>query len=302
MTTPGMPGTRTAQLLADLEIALDWMVALGVAVDADRLRAYRTIAHKWDEFAAGRGKLGIPELAPILATFGYEVPALIAVYRAFHALPREALANLIPQLSQAVGRPIRIDNDRNLASDPARDILFKLLTGAYVHRIESESRTSPGPGPHSSFIHARRHIYVECKRLGEVGGIGAGLNEAAGYLVDTFNMRPGTGKRGLIALDASKFTKPSGHVLQAAQEGHIEAAADGLLLTFIDIHGRAIQDALRAMDRRIIGVMVFSSTVGIVDAGQSFINLGRWSMLQRQHINISDLEFLGQFAQLSPAA
>lgn len=287
-----MQSSRTAQLLIDLDGAITWMKSLGVEIDPGRHTAYLKMAEKWDDFVEGRGKLGLRELHPIMATFAYEVPALIQIHRSFRASPPEELAGLVVQLRDATRGPIRITDAGTAGPYPARDALFHARTAAYVQQVATGGRVAVDADGSATFAHGRYQFYVAAERLRPDTGLWDRISTACARLVTALDDRPRPKSRGLVALDASALIKRPGLALPTEAPATMDATADYLLADFIDAQMEAVQASLRAMDRRIIGVLAFLSTAAVAEDDQRIVHVGRWVLVWRDHINFTDYELL----------
>jgi len=299
-----MQSSRTAQLLADLDGALTWMRSLGVEIDPERHAAYRKMLEKWDDFVAGRGKLGMRELHPIMATFAYEAPALIQIHRSFGACPPAELAGLAAQLSAATRGPIRIIDPAAAAGHPARDALFHARAAAYVQQVAHEGRVPLAADGSATFAHGRHQFYIAAERLRPDAGIQDSIRTACARLVTALDGRQRAKNRGLVVLDASALVRWSapGPALPTQARASMDGAADQLLAEFIDAQMNALQDALRGMDRRIIGVLTLLSSAAVADDDQAVVHVGRWVLVWRDHINFTDYEVLERLRDLMRAA
>jgi hypothetical protein len=287
---------RSAQLIDDLDLALAWMRSIGVAVDAGRLAAYRKMAEKWDDVVGGRGKLGVRELAPVIATFAYDVMAFTEVHHAFRAIPRDALGDLVVQLSLAAGGPVRIDDARSQGLRPARDALFRARTAAYLQ--QATGAVSFGAAGSTGLALGRHHLHVVPYRLQPGGDIAAGVAATCAHLLSALDARPGPRSRGLMALDASALITPPGQAPLTLARSMMHGAADLRLSRFIDEQMDAVQNGLHGLDRRIIGLMLMSSSVALADDDGAFVPVNRWVLVWREHINISDFDLLDRLRGL----
>lgn len=287
---------RSAQLIDDLDLAFAWMRSIGVAVDAGRLAAYRKMTEKWDDVVGGRGKLGVRELAPILATFAYDVMAFTEVHHAFRAFPRDALGGLVVQLSLAAGGQVRIDDARSTGPRPARDALFRARTAAYLQQATGE--VSFGAAGSTGFTLGRHHLHVVPYRLQAGSDIAAGVAATCAHLLSALDGRPGPRSRGLVALDASALITPPGQVPPTLARSAMVGAADQRLARFIDEQMDAVQNGLHGLDRRIIGLMLMSSSVALADNDGAFVPVDRWVLVWRENINISDFDLLDRLRGL----
>lgn len=294
MVDSQMHSSRSAQMIEDLETALTWMASLGVVIHPGRQPAYRKMAEKWEDFADGRGKLGLRELHPIVATFAYEVPAFVLIHRAFGGAAAAQLGGLVALLSEAASGAIRIDDVRGAGFHPARDAMFRMLAAAYVQKVALDGKVALGLDATTSFGYGRHHLFVESRRLGLEAGIAAGLGGACRQLVQAFDGRQGAKNRGLIALDASAVIRRPGDALPTEARATMDATADNLLAQFADDNMPTIQGSLRGMDRRIIGAMILLSTVAVAADDGAFVHVGRWALVWRDHINFSDYDLLGR--------
>jgi hypothetical protein len=287
---------RSAQLIDDLDVALAWMRSLGVEVDAGRLAAYRKMANKWDDVIGGRGKLGARHLAPIIATFAYDVMAFTEIHRAFRTAPRSELGDLVVQLSMAAGGPVRIDDARSTGPRPARDALFRARTAAYLQ--QATGVVSFGAAGNTGFALGRHHLHVVPHRLQSGGDIAAGVAATCAHLLSALDGRPGPRSRGLVALDASALITPPGQVPPTLARSAMVGAADQRLARFIDEQMDAVQNGLHGLDRRIIGIMLMSSSITLADDDGAFVPVDRWVLVWRENINISDFDLLDRLRGL----
>lgn len=297
-----MQSSGTAKLLDDLNAAITWIKSLGIEIDPGRHAAYLKMAEKWDDFVDGRGKLGVRELHPIMATFAHEVPALIQIHRSFGAAPREELGGLVVQLNQATRGPIRIVDAGATGPHPARDALFHARAAAYVQQVATGGRVDMAADGSATFAHGRYQFYVAAERLRPDAGIWDRTSTACARLVTALDSRPRPKSRGLVALDASALVKRPGAALPTEAPATMDRTADYLLAEFIDTQMEAIQASLRAMDRRIIGVLAFLSTAAVADDDQRIVHVGRWVLVWRDHINFTDYEVLERLRDLMRSA
>jgi len=284
--------SRTAQLINDLDAAITWIRSLGVEIEPGRHAAYLKMAEKWEDFVCGRGKLGVRELQPIMATFAYEVPALIQIHRSFGACPHAELAGLAVQLSKALREPIRIMDGRATAPYPARDALFNARTAAYVQQVATGGLVPLAADGCATFGHGRHQFFVASERLRPETGIGDSIKAGCARVVTALDSRQRPKSRGLVALDASALVLRPGLALPTQARATMDATVDNLLAEFIDAQMEAVQAILRGMDRRIIGVLTLLSTAAVADDDQSVVHVGRWVLVWRDHINFTDYEVL----------
>jgi len=287
---------RSAQLIDDLDVAFAWMRSLGVTVDAGRLAAYRRMAEKWEDGVGGRGKLGVRELAPIIATFAYDVMAFIEIHRAFRTVAQNALGDLIAQLGLAAGGPVRIDDARCTGPRPARDALFRARTAAYLQ--QATGAASFGGAGSAGFALGRHHLHVVPDRLQPTDDIAAGVTATCVRMLTALDARPGPRNRGLVALDASALITPAGQEPPTLARSVMVDAADHRLARFIDEQMDVVQNSLRKLDRRIIGLMLMSSSVALADDDGAFVPVDRWVLVWRENINISDFDLLDRLRGL----
>lgn len=287
-----MQSSQTAQLMNDLDSAIAWMRSLGIEIDPGRHAAYLKMAEKWEDFVGGRGKLGLRELHPIMATFAYEVPALIQIHRSFGTSPRSELDGLAVQLNQATTGPIRIVDATGAVPHPARDALFHARAAAYVQQVAAQGRVPMSADGSATFAHGRYQFYVAAERLRPDTGITDSIETACARLVAALDGRQRARSRGLVAIDASALIKRPGAALPTEAPATMDTTADYLLANFIDAQMDAIQASLRSMDRRIIGVLALLSTVAVADDDQRIVHIGRWVLVWRDHINFTDYEVL----------
>ena len=292
----GTDSAPAAQLRDDLDAAFAWMRKLGVEIAPDRLGAYRKMAEKRDDFIGGRGTLGLRELAPIAATFGYEADAFIAIHRAFGGRARNELAALIIQLNLAAGGAARIDDARSLGARPARDALFRALTAAYLR--QAIGNVTFGGAASVGFALGPHHIHVASGRVQPGGDMAANVTPACAQLLLAFDGRPGPRNRGVVALDASALITPPGQVPPAQERAAMNGVADQVLANFIDAQMDALQDALHGMDRRIVGVMLLSSSVVVAADDGAFVQVGRWVLVWREHISLGDFKLIDRLRGL----
>ena len=284
----------SAQQMVELDTAIAWMASLGIDIDPARQAGYRKIVQTWNDAAQGRSKLGVRALAPMIATWAYEVAAFVAVHRAFGNAPPATLAGLAARLAQAMRGPIRIDGARSTAPDPARDALFDTLSAACLQQVAADGSVVLGAGGVMELMHGRHHIGVACERLDAQAGIVHGLGKAGARLVPALDMRQGARRRGLIALDASALLKPADRLPRAGAPADMERVADQQLADFVDAQMAAIQSGLHALDRRIIGTLALFSTVALTEDGRDFFQVGRWALVWRDHISFGDADLLGR--------
>jgi len=290
---------RSAQLIDDLDAAIAWMRSLGVKVDAGRLAAYRKMAEKWDDVVGGRGKLGVRELAPIIATFAYDVMAFTEIHRAFRAVAQNAPGDLIAQLSLAARGPVRIDDARCTGPRPARDALFRARTAAYLQQATGAALFgSAGSAGNTGFALGRHYLHVVPDRLQPAEDIAAGITATCVRMLTALDSRPGPRNRGLVALDASALITPAGQVPPMLARSVMVDAADHRLARFIDEQMDVVQNSLRRLDRRIIGLMLMSSSVAVADDDRAFVPVDRWVLVWRENINISDFDLLDRLRGL----
>jgi len=287
------PGPSVQQMV-ELDSAINWMASLGVDVDPARQAGYRKIVQTWRDAAQGRSKLGVRELAPMIATWAYEVAAFVAVHRAFGAAPRASLTGLAERLGRAMRGPIRIDGARSAAPDPARDALFEALTAACLQQVASQGKVVHGAGGVMDLVHGRHQVGVRCERLVAHGGIATSLAAAGTRLAPALDAGQGARRRGLVALDASALLKPADRLPQAGTAVDMERAADQQLTDFVDAQMAAIQAGLQALDRRIIGSLVLFSTVALTQDGRDVFQVGRWALVWRDQISFGDADLLGR--------
>ncbi|MEW7848296.1 hypothetical protein AB2N08_06300 [Massilia aurea] len=286
----------SAQLIDELGTALAWMQSLGVEVEAGRLAAYRKMAEKWDAAVGGRGKLGVRELAPMIATFAYDVMAFIEIHRAFRAVAQNALGGLIAQLSLAAGGPVRIDDARCTGPRPARDALFRARTAAYLQ--QATGAASFGSAGNTGFAMGRHYLHVVPHRLQPSNDIATGVTATCVRLLSALDGRPGPRSRGLVALDASALITPAGQAPPTLARSAMVGAADHRLARFIDEQMDVVQNSLRGLDRRIIGLMLMSSSVAVADDDSAFVPVDRWVLVWRENINITDFDLLDRLRGL----
>lgn len=288
-----MPGSQAGSLIEDLERAFTWMAAAGVETDPERLSAYRTIAHKWEECADGRGRLGARALQPIVATLVDDATAFGAVHRVFAGWPAEELGTVRERLGDAARGPIRIDDARGSRANPARDALFEAYTTAVLLEAETGPGAAPGTPSRMAITHGRHRVHVECHRFGAGDEIEAGVADACARLVQVFDAMPGARKRGLVALDASRL-------LAAPPPGHAEdpACMDVLLAAFVERHIARIQRGLAPVDRRIIGVMAYASVLAPARDERDFVHLARWVVIPRHLVNIGEFDLLDRLSEV----
>lgn len=293
MYMASMQASPSAQPVGDLDRAFAWMASVGVEIDPERLAAYRRIAQKWDECLAGRGKLGARALQPIVATLVDDAAAYATVHRAFGRWPTSQLGSMVERLSDAARGPIRIDDARNAGRHPARDALFEAFTTAVLLEAEAGPGAAPGAPSRMAITHGRHRVHVECHRFGTGDDIGAGISDACARLVQVFDAQPGARKRGLVAMDASRLIAPP-----APGQAEEPACMDALLAAFIERHVEPIQRSLMPVDRRIIGVMAYASTLVPTRDERDFVHLARWVVIPRHLVNISEFDLLDRLSEL----
>jgi hypothetical protein len=282
------------QLVAELEATVSWLAEIGVEIGSGRVTQYRKVAHEWASFINGDKKKTVDELYPRVAVFAYEVPALLNIHRSFKGTPRGQLKDIAEKLRKAVQGPWSIDDESITVPNHARNFLFEAITAAHVHSPATGSLAILDSPSDTGFVKAPVHAYVECKRLLSANGIEANLKKACKQLVVSFERRPRTMNRGLIAVDVSKIIRPPGHLLDTKTNDEIGKASSSLLVEFIDEHMNELQERLRSSDRRIVGLMVYFSTVAVARMDQLFVNVAKWSVVRRRGITPADDRFLSE--------
>jgi hypothetical protein len=287
-----------AKLIVDLDAAVQWMADLGVEIGSGRIATYRKIAAEWDALLNGSTKQSVEQLYPRVSTYAYEVPAFLNIYKAFKMVPSKELSLIASQLRKAVNGPWRIEDETNTSPNPARDFLFESLTAAHVHKPQAGCSAILDAPSDTGFVNDRIHVYIECKRLSSANSIDANLKKASQQLVKAFEHRPRTRNRGLIALDASKIIRPPNHILETRTNEDIGAASRRILSGFVDDNMEEIQRRLYPIDRRIIGLMVYFTSVAVAREDQLFVNVSWWTIVRRRNLNPSDFGFLGRLPSL----
>lgn len=285
---------RGAHKMAALDSTMAWMAALGVEVDPGRQSGYCKIADRWDDAVQGRGRLGMRDLTPMIATCSFEVGTLVAVQRAFQGAAQDSLDGLAARLGQALRGPIRIDGAHGASADPARDALFEALTAASLVQVAAQGRVVLDSGDGMSLVNGRHQLGIACARLTAQEGIAATLAKAGARMAPALSARQGARQRGLLALDASALVKPGAGLPQSGTRAAMESAADGALTAFVDAQMSAIQAGLGALDRRIVGIMVLYSTVALSEDTQDFYQVGRWALVWRDGLSFGDADLLGR--------
>lgn len=287
-----------SQLIEDLDAAVLWMAGLGVDVGSGRISTYRAIAAEWAGILRGSKKLSVQELYPRVSAFAYEVPAFLNIYRAFKAVPKSDLALIASQLRKAVIGPWRIEDESRTSPNPARDFLFESLTAAHVHKPGSGCYAILDSPSDTGFVNERVHVYIECKRLSSSGGIEGNIKKASQQLAISFDKRKKVRNRGLIAMDASKLIRPPDTFLETKTNEEIGPASQRVLSKFADDHMEELQRRLRPADRRIIGFMIYFTSVAVATDDQLFVNVTMWTIVRRRNINPSDSSFLARLPSL----
>lgn len=295
----GASDTRSiSQLIDELDSAVLWLAGLGVDIGSGRLAVYRKIANEWGALVSGDQKSNVQTLYPRVSTFAYEVPAFLNIYNTFKSVPKDSLASLVKQLSKAVNGSWRIEDETTTGPNPARDFLFEALTAAHVHKPKSNCFAILNAPSDTGFVNERIHTYIECKRLSSTNGIESNLKKACQQLVKAFDHRPRTRNRGLIAIDVSKIIRPPHTILETRTNQEIDAAAGRILSRIVDEYLEEFQHRLHPTDRRIIGLMIYFTSVAVANEDQLFINVSKWTVVRRRNAGPSDLRFLERLPSL----
>jgi hypothetical protein len=284
--------TPVSSLVDELEKILGWLEELGVRIGQGRLATYAKIASEWDAFLGGGSVLTLDYLYPRVSTLAYEVPAFLNVFKAFGDVPPQNLVQIANMLRKAVHGTISVDEEQLSRPNAARDYLFEALTAAHVHHPQRACHAILNSPSDTGFVKDNYHVYIECKRLSSEAGLQANVRKAADQLEKAFQRRHRTYTRGLVALDVSKFIRPANHILSVADGGQIGPVSTVMLAHLVDRLFDELQRHLSTFDRRIIGFMIFSNFVAVAESDQLFVNVGRWSIVQRRGINPSDKRFL----------
>lgn len=285
---------RGPHRMAALDSTMAWMDSLGVEVDPGRQGGYRKIADRWDDAVQGRGKLGVRDLAPMIATCSLEVGTLVAVQRAFQGAAQDSLAGLAARLGQALRGPIRIEGVHGAGPDPARDALFEVLSAASLVQVATQGRVVLETGDGISIANGRHQLGITCARLAAREAITETMTKAGARLAPALSARQGARQRGLLALDASALIRPASALPQRGSRADMERAADQALTAFVDAQMPTIQAGLQPLDRRIVGVMLLFSTVALSEDTQDFYQVGRWALVWRDGLSFGDADLLGR--------
>jgi hypothetical protein len=257
--------------------ALIWLDQMGVKVGKGRLDCYKLfledflVRYKIDK------KDELNKLFPGAINTFYEVDSICSIFESLQTLKMDQIAGVKDKLAKAVCGP-EAATDETARSNAARNFLFEVLVSSRLHNpskgiiVDFASKTDTA----ATFL--QKKYLIECKRLQSKENLENNVRKAANQLNKALRSKIGSNHRGIIALDISKIVNPSFKLLVAQNDRSLQSGLDGLIDSFINGYSHIWQNKLKQKNKKIVGVILRVSLMGVSEARNLLVTLVQWGM------------------------
>ena len=278
-------------ILKQYEDAMEWLTDLGIKVHKGRLNEYKKqleyIANNHQSFHQSDSA----KIFPVAVNVMYEVDAIVLIYDALKFLPNNELSNIKSKLQHAVNGPLHVVDERN-NGNKARNYLFEILVSARLHIPKNGLSVDLQNISDTAVDFNEKHLLIECKRIKSDKKIEANVRAAANQLGKGFNKVSGTNIRGLVALDLSVLVNPNADLLVKENDTALRAGSIKLMDDLISQYNHIWQAVLSKKSKKILGVLLRISLIGVSEARNLMVNCNEWVIIPKKGITIKESQYL----------
>lgn len=275
--------------------AIDWLSMLGVKVHKGRLIEYK----KQLDYIANNYKNIRPSdsarLFPITVNVMYEVDAIVTIHEALKFIPYNELSYIKSKLQNAVNGPLHVLDEHN-NGNKARNYLFEILVSARLHVPKNGLSVDLQNISDSAVKFNDKRLLIECKRIKSDKKIEANVRDAANQLSKGFNKLSGTNIRGLVALDLSVVVNPNADLLVKNNDAELRAGSIKLMDDLISHYNHIWQAVLSKKSKKILGVLLRISLMGVSEARNLMVNCNEWVVIPKNDITAKESQYLEAMA------
>lgn len=277
------------------EEAIDWLTSLGIKVHKGRLNEYKKqldyIANNYQNFSQSDSA----KIYPIAVNVMYEVDAIVIIYDALKFIPNNELSNIKSKLQYAVNGPLHV-TDENNNGNKARNYLFEILVSARLHMPKNGLSVDLQNKSDSAVEFNDKYLLIECKRIKSDKKIEANVRDAANQLGKGFKKISGTNIRGLVAIDLSVVVNPNADLLVKENDTKLRAGSIKQMDDLISQYNHIWQAVLSKKSKKILGVLLRISLMGVSEARNLMVNCNEWVIIPKNGITVKETQYLEAMA------
>lgn len=275
--------------------AIDWLNRIGVRINKGRLCVYRkhldSLVLNYKELPNTESNDLFSETVNVM----YEVDAIIHIYEALKSSSQDQLSYIQSKLQQVVAGPLHV-SDENKNGNKARNYFFEILVSAKLHAPENGMRVDLNSVSDTEVSFLDKCFLVECKRPQSEKKIEANFRDAVDQLTKKFKKNRRTNVRGIVAIDFSKIVNPDADLLVKQNDRELQVASMSIIDHIINKYSHKWQNILTRKSKKILGVMVRVSLMGVSEARNLLVNCNEWGLNPRMGCTPIELEYLKQMA------
>lgn len=274
---------------------MHWMAGLGIQLDLGRTSHYQKIVAYWNKnykmATADERQQAFPDFVSSM----FEVHDFMSIYKAFEKVPVQQLTTIIEKLRKGVNGPIAASEETPDATTD-RNFIFEVTIAAKAHRpndgIEAILDASSDTGINLN----GRKLWVECKRVTSVNGIGKNVRKAFSQLETVLAQEADSDHRGIVALDVSKIVNTGDRILVTSNDNELSDSIERIMGQFIQEYSGIWQRVYEGRDEKIIGTIVRCSFMATSEVRNLLVHTSQWIINPRLDVDSSDQQILRQLA------
>tara|TARA_R110001592_G_scaffold332301_1_gene615607 strand:+ start:494 stop:1384 length:891 start_codon:yes stop_codon:yes gene_type:complete len=284
-------------ILTKYNDACNWLERLGLNIQRGRLSSYlKTIELLSNSYTTASDQ-ELKNQFPDTVNAMYEIMAFIKIYESLSNLSIVDSNGIVSKLKKAITGP-KQSTGETTNSNEARNYLFEVLVSATLHSpvkgllVDFKSETDTGV----KFL--KKKYLIECKRPQSLRKLESNIRDASNQLHKTLEKTNGSNYRGIISIDISKIFNPEFDLLvkenDTALQNHIKYIMD----SFIDKHSHIWQEILKTKDRKIVGVLLRVSLMGISEERNLLVSCVQWAFNPKIGISESESKHLEKMTSI----
>ncbi|MCD6274048.1 MAG: hypothetical protein J7K30_14685 [Deltaproteobacteria bacterium] len=273
--------------------AVEWLNRIGVRVNRGRLGEYRkhldSFVLNYNGLSGAESKDQFSKTVNVM----YEVDAIIHIYEALKSSTLDQLSYIKTKLQQAVAGPLHA-SDENKNGNKARNYLFEIMVSAKLHAPDKGMCVDLSSKSDTEVSFLDKRFLVECKRPQSEKKIEANFRDAVAQLIKKFKNSRKTNVRGLVAIDFSKIVNPDADLLVKDNDRELQVSSMSIIDYVIKKYSHKWQDILSRKSKKILGVIVRASLMGVSEERNLLVNCNEWGLNPRIGCTPIESEYLRQ--------
>jgi hypothetical protein len=257
--------------------ALLWLEKIGIKIDNNRINSYsKFLDNLLHQYKNGNDD-ALDKLFPGSVNTFYEVNAITSIYESLRKIGNKDIEGIKVKLEKTVCGPEAVTDETD-KSNAARNYLFEVLVSSRMHNpskgvfVDFTSKTD------SAVNFLQKSYLIECKRIQSKDQISKNVRRAAKQLEKSLRTKIGSNNRGIIALDVSKIINPGFELFVRKNERSLQLEFNALVDSFIQSHSHIWQNILKEKNRKIVGVILRVSLMGISKDRNLLVTMVQWAM------------------------